>query len=83
LVLWETNSHANSSPPLVVKAFVFRMLFCLEGMKKLVHYEFLTYFAPNVFTNINVQTSKKCGPNYGQNDVMKFLSKVLQSSIHM
>jgi hypothetical protein len=31
--------------PLVMKAFVFGMLFCLEGMKKLVHYEFLTYFA--------------------------------------
>jgi hypothetical protein len=62
--------------PLVMKAFVFGMLFCLEGTKKVVHYEFLTYFARNVFTKINVQTLKKCEPNYGQNVVMMFLSKV-------
>jgi hypothetical protein len=45
--------------PLVVKAFVFRTLFCLEGTKKLVHYEFLTYFARNVFNKDKCANIKK------------------------
>jgi hypothetical protein len=45
--------------PLVVKAFVLGMSFCLEGMEKLVHSKFLLYFARNVFTKINVQISQK------------------------